>query len=283
MGQILQRDVKVGGLGLSVEEMGILGASIEAGYVKFHAPIMEEEKKKQVEQFAIQAQKIEERKKKEAEEHAKWFQERIAARKAEEVATAAAATDLKKFFALPLELKQEKVETERFGKMVGAVEAGTKVIVGPMNEKKENSGQPAARAEVKISAQTVEIRAAAPAKPRIDDVARPAARLTGPIQELQNMSLPEFRRLSKDPDEAARKILEKIETLAKESFERRAEGVQSWQSCALQRSYVSLVGAAFAAGKPVGVLAEEKHAADANILSPAEISSILSLNSQLHY
>ena len=303
MGQILQRDVKVGGVGLTAEETGVIGAKIEEGYVTFHAPIIAEEKKQLAEQSAVQAQKIEERKKKEAEDHAKWFQERIAARKNEEAVTTKAADDLKKFFATPIEVKQEKVETERFGKMVSAVESGAtpvsapkKIEPTPMTIHKDippaipvsapapAPTKPVARPEVKISQPTVDLHAnSTQSRPRMDDVLRPAARLTGLVQELEQMTVAEFRRLSKDPDDAANKIIQKIETLAGESYERRTQGIKAWQACGLQKSYMALVTESFATGKPVGVLAEEKHQADPKAFSPAEISSILSLNSRLHY
>ena len=97
------------------------------------------------------------------------------------------------------------------------------------------------------------------------------------------MTLTEFRRLAKDPEVAAQKIKQRIDTLAQESFERKVEGIAAWQSCPLQSSYMTLVSDSFRLGKPVVQLAEDKRKAGENVPSPAEISAIISLNSKLHF
>jgi hypothetical protein len=119
-------------------------------------------------------------------------------------------------------------------------------------------------------------------KPRIEDV-KYGPRLVSLVDELKNITLSEFRRLAKDPQAAADKIFQKIETLGGESFEKRTQGVTALQSSPLQRSYLSLVGESFGQGKSVQELADAKRAAGEDDLSPAEISAVISLNSKLHY
>jgi hypothetical protein len=103
------------------------------------------------------------------------------------------------------------------------------------------------------------------------------------IGELGSLSIAEFRRLAKSPEEAVKKISQKIEILGQESFEKRLEGIRAYQASPLQAAYVALVAESFRRAKPVAELSEEKRAAGGDTLSPDEIASIVSFNSTLHF
>jgi hypothetical protein len=178
-------------------------------------------------------------------------------------------------------VKEKHLEQKRFGGLVQAVQVGAQPI------SQAAAVEVAARPEVKVSVATT------PVKPQMDGVVPPPAAMTGAVSavpklmgltgELSELSLTEFRRMAKTPDEAVQKILQKIETLGQESFERRVEGVRAFQGSPLQGSYMALVAESFRIGKPVATLADEKRAKGENTLSPQEISAILSLNSKLHF
>lgn len=310
--QLLQRDTKVGGMGVERDAADPLAAQIEEGYKKFHQPIMEEEKTKLEQQLEEQKVKIEERRKREAEEHAKWYREKVLARKQEEDQRKEIAERMKQSFAAvglttpiaahPIDEKEKRVETQRFGELVPAVAAGAAPLAPPSTP---TAAPPvpaapaapvagplpspvvpaqAARPEVKISKATMELQqAAAGMKPRIEDVKATPRHLVGPVEELRALTLAEFRRLAKDPAVAAQKIIQRIDTMGQESFERRLEGIKAWQTCPLQGSYMQLVSESFKAGTPVVQLAEEQRKAGKDVPSPAEISAIISLNSKLHF
>lgn len=264
LNQLLQRDVKVGGMGLSRDVAGALAEQIETGYKQFHTPIMEEEKKKLEAQLKEQRVKIEERRTREAEEHARWYREKVESRKNAEQAQKKATEQFKQAFAHPLDEKEQQTESRRFGEMVAAPQA--------------------LQGHVKVSQATVDLSAAATAnKPRLDDVVYGGPKLVGPIQELKEMSLAEFRRLAKDPEVAVQKIIQKLDTLEQESFERRLEGVKALQQSSFQRMYMNLVAEAFRSATPLIKLAEDKRAVGQDAPSSAELSSIISLNSALHF
>jgi hypothetical protein len=238
--QLLARDTKVGGLGLAKSDVESLSTQIEEGYKKFHQPIKDEEKAKLDQQLEEQRQKIDERRKKEAEEHAQWYKEKVLARKDEEEQRSKLAEQFKQSFASPsapsasvhpMDLKEQKTETARFGEMIPA---SSPTVPSPAAS---SPSSPVARPEVKVSKATAILQAAAPAgRPRLDDVAAYSGpKLTGPIQELKSLTLSEFRRIAKDPQSAAQKVLQRIDTLGQESFERRIEGVKAWQTSPLQR------------------------------------------------
>lgn len=310
--QILLRDSKVGGVGLLPDQADMVISKVEEAYQVSHASIMEDEKKKLDDQLAIQQQKIEERKKREAEEHAKWYQEKILAKKqAEERQTQATEQFRKQFISstttavqtqqaiAPVDVKEQQREQQRFGQMVPAAAMGAS-----MPQETAHSAGVIAHPEVKVSVATAKLQDQTPMmqKPRLDGVVVPPSapkspmsafdassgqqggvRLVGLMGELSELTLTEFRRMAKTPEEAVMKILQKLDTLAQESFERRVEGVRAFQASPLQGAYMTLVAESFRAGKPVASLAEEKRAKGENTLSPTEIASIISLNSKLHF
>jgi len=301
--QLLQRDSKVGGVGLDKDLAHDLSKQIETAYIASHDQVLAEEKQKIEQQLVEQRIKIEERKKREAEEHAKWYQEKILARKQEEEQKKKIAEQMKQSFlagsaaqtpaaaTLPVDIKEAQKEKERFGEMVPAVVAGAAPIT-TAPAAKDASVTPfalptapvqAARPEVKISKETiVKQPLAAGLKPRVDDV-KYEPRLISLVDELRSISLAEFRRLAKDPQAAADKIYQKLETLGEESFEKRTQGIMAWQSSPIQQSYLSLLGEALKQGKSVQEVADAKRAAGQDSLTPAEIAAVISLNSRLHY
>jgi hypothetical protein len=301
--QLLARDTKVGGLGLEQTAAAQMAEAIEASYHQFHDKILAEEKTKIETQLGLQKEKIEDRKRKEAEEHARWYQEKILSRKQDEEAQKKLTAEMRRTWvgasdaAHPMDLKEQRKETERFGPMVGAVSAGAaplSAVTEPKTQNLEPSTQnltpkppsaptsaQAARPEVKISTQTI-LEPHGP-KPRMDDVKYGGPQLTGLVEELKRFNLAEFRRLAKDPEAAAIKILQKLETLAQESFEKKMAGTKAFLNSPLQQTYLSLVTESFRAGKSVMEIAESKRKSGEDTLAPAEISAVISLNSKLHF
>ena len=305
--QLLQRDSKVGGLGLSKVEAETMAKSIEQGYAQFHDRIMEEEKKRLDEQMEDQKRKVEERRKREAEEHAQWYRDKILARKQQEEGRQKMTEEMRRIMVVgptnpmnahPMDVKEKVRETERFGELVPAPVAPASPAVAPGAEntfnltdrsnKTSNAPAPeapvAAQPEVKVSKVTADMAAAnVQPRPRMDDVRLSSPRLMGPIQELRGLTLSEFRRMAKDPQIAIQKIRQKIDILGQESFERRVEGIKAMQESSLQQSYIKLVTDAFRSGRPVVELAEELRAKGEDVPSSDEISAIISLNSTLHF
>ncbi len=122
-----------------------------------------------------------------------------------------------------------------------------------------------------------------PVRPSIDGITPPPARLVGLADELVKMSIADFRRLSKNPDEAAAKIQQKLDTLKAESFDRWTEGVEAWRRSPLQRQYLRLVAESFSSGQPVAQLVDEKRVEDPSLPTAAELGAIIALNSHLQF
>lgn len=291
---LLQRDSKVGGLGLDRVKADEMAKVIEAGYTEFKNSIENEEKTKLVLQLGEQKKKIEDRRLREAEEHTKWYEEKIKKRETAEVEKRQIAEAFKKGLETktavvhPLDLKNAALEKKDYGVLVEAplpaTPAAAKALVGPqMNP----SGAPVAAPKpptVKVSAVTAEI---ARTKPTTVDGVQPVAgtgvRLQGLGGELGGMTLSAFRRLGKTPAEATSKIIQKLDTLGQDKFEHRVNGIRQWQLSPLSKMYLELVGQSFRDGKPIAVVAEEKRARGEDVLTREEIEALISLNNALHF
>jgi hypothetical protein len=97
------------------------------------------------------------------------------------------------------------------------------------------------------------------------------------------MTIQQFRRLSKTPEQAAQKIRQKFEALRQESFERWTEGVQAWRNSPIQQQYLALMTESFKLGMPVGEVADQKRQADPSVPTQAELGTIIALNGDLQF
>jgi hypothetical protein len=260
--QLLARSRKVGGLELDEAKVNEVAGQVEQGYQKFHTNIAGEEKQKIEVQLAEQKQKIEERRGREAQERAAWFEEKIKSRSSGEAQALQGLNRLRS-----LETREAAKEQEKFGPMLEVPAEG--------------------QSTVKVSSATVKLEQTQAAAPSSLDSITPATKssapkLVGLVGELGSMNMEEFRRLDREPATAAQKILQKIQTLAQESLEKRLDGIKSFRASPLQTTYVSLMGESFRTGKPVLDLAAAKRQSGENTLSPDEVRALLQINSQLN-
>lgn len=120
-------------------------------------------------------------------------------------------------------------------------------------------------------------------RPIVTDVVAPSRRLSGPIDELQNLSLNEFRRLSSDPKEAIIKIHDKINLLEEQGVGQKILAVKAWRSAPVNLLYLEISRAALLAGRTIEEIAREREAAGQTFLSGVEIQAINSLNGMLRF
>jgi hypothetical protein len=317
----LSRDAKVGGMGLERKEAERATDQIEEGYNEFHDLIMQEEKEALEKQTHDQELKIEERKKRDAEEHAKWFEEKVKSKRFAEDENREMVEKMRMVVQgmttplpiLPIDVKEHAKEKQAFGDLVpaqtptappaasapgtpppfaGAAVSAMGAFVTPTPTPPPTSylppptsppPGPTFKPVVKVSAETAKAAAEEPAtmRPKMDDVKVVRPRLAGPVQELQDLTITSFRRLGKTPAEAATRVMQKIDLVAQESFNRRVEAIRAWQSSPLQKMYIGLVTEAFSTGTPVGQLVEKKRKAGENVPSSEELSAVVELNGKL--
>ena len=114
-------------------------------------------------------------------------------------------------------------------------------------------------------------------RPKIDDV-KFTPRLIGPIEELESITLNDLRRLARDPQEAAAKIMAKIDLLEEESINKRTEGIQALKRSPLYKIYAEIMSQALTQGKSFDQILTESKA-----LTSAELKAVMDLNKNLKY
>ncbi|MFA6228189.1 MAG: hypothetical protein WC668_03295 [Patescibacteria group bacterium] len=119
-------------------------------------------------------------------------------------------------------------------------------------------------------------------RPNLDDV-KFNKKLMGPIEELENMTLIDFRRLSPDPKVVTAKLKEKIDLLEKEYFGKKIEGIAAWHKNEVSKFYRLLGQAAMAEGKDIEMVIKERLTAGKPTLSLDEFHAVMELNRNLRY
>ncbi|MDD5289950.1 MAG: hypothetical protein PHT40_01970 [Patescibacteria group bacterium] len=104
-------------------------------------------------------------------------------------------------------------------------------------------------------------------------------RVMGPVEELLNMDLKEFRALGRSPKESVNKLYEKIMALANVSLEERAKGIAAWKSSPLYQLYVNVGEESLIKSLPIEGILKNKPSG----LTWDEFQAIGDLNEQLNY
>jgi len=119
-------------------------------------------------------------------------------------------------------------------------------------------------------------------RPVVADVAF-TRKLSGPIEELQNMSLSEFRRLSRHPEESATKIIDKINLLEEQGIGQRVAGVKAWRQSPVNRLYLEMNKEALMSGKKMTEVIVGRAKAGLEALSLEEVKVINEMNGGLRF
>lgn len=107
--------------------------------------------------------------------------------------------------------------------------------------------------------------------------------LTGPIEELQNFTLDNFRHLGNSPSEQSAKLLAKINLLEKDSVTKKAQGIEAWRNSPIYTQYLSLGSESLSQGKDVASIIMDYANQGQATLSIEEFSAISDLNKNLRF
>lgn len=77
-------------------------------------------------------------------------------------------------------------------------------------------------------------------KPKIAEVRLPS-KLTGPLEEVEQLSLKDLRRFAQNHQGFADRTMERIKILETESFEKRMMGIAAWRKSLLYRQYLNVI------------------------------------------
>ena len=120
------------------------------------------------------------------------------------------------------------------------------------------------------------------ARPKVEDI-KFKPKLTGPLEEIGNMSVTDFRRLAPSPDTAIQKILDKVSLLEEESFSQKTAAVAAWKDSPVNKLYLELFSASLEAKLPISQVIAARQQANQTYLTEEEIHAIIELNSKLRY
>lgn len=119
-------------------------------------------------------------------------------------------------------------------------------------------------------------------KPKITGV-RPMQKVISPVEELREVTIGVFRRLSGNPIEAAQKIVEKIKTFEKESYIKKAMAIKYWRDSEVYRTYLALGRESMEKNVSIDKIIEQKILSHENTLSREEFSAISDLNKKIKF
>lgn len=77
-------------------------------------------------------------------------------------------------------------------------------------------------------------------RPKVSEV-KPPAKLTGPIDEIEQMDLNDLRRFAQNHQGFIDRMKERLKILEDESFEKRVTGIAAWRRSFLYQQYLSII------------------------------------------
>ncbi|MEA2088630.1 MAG: hypothetical protein U9O55_02205 [Patescibacteria group bacterium] len=107
------------------------------------------------------------------------------------------------------------------------------------------------------------------------------SKLVGPVDELSELTIKDFRSWSENPYEAIKKIKEKINILVKESLEKGSLGMKAWKKSEINKIYLDILHNAIIKRKQVDDIIEEMKNEKKQILTLEEFEAIEQLNREL--
>jgi len=108
-------------------------------------------------------------------------------------------------------------------------------------------------------------------------------RLSGPLDELRTLTLVDFRRLSRDPVQAATKVKDKVDLMEEQGYDKKVEAVAAWRSSPVNQLYVQLTREAVLKGTSVKDLLFQKREQKEEIFSDEELKALMRLNADLRF
>ncbi len=117
-------------------------------------------------------------------------------------------------------------------------------------------------------------------RPRVSDV-KQRAKITSPVEELGEITITVFRRLSSNPIESAQKIVENIISFGRESIIKKSMAVKSWRSSEVYKLYLTLGYESMEKNIPVSKLIEQKMIANEKTLTLDEFQAVSDINKKI--
>ena len=119
-------------------------------------------------------------------------------------------------------------------------------------------------------------------KIKMEDV-KYVPKLLGPIDELREMDLVNFRRLSQNPEEATEKLKEKLGFLEEESYKQRVSGIKAWRHSPVNRLYLKIGQESIVNSRSIEEVINSRQNQGQDYLTSQEFEAIMNLNKSLRF
>jgi hypothetical protein len=187
----------------------------------------------------------------------------------------ATADEGKKPVSFAEEIKREEAVLEKQEEIAPPPPAVSAPAISQLAAKEIPAKAPVATPVKKIAAAPGPSFRPAPTRPRMEDV-KFTPKLFGPIDELENLTLADFRRLSADPRKAGQKLIEKLDILEEESLDKRVAGIKALKKSPLYSQYSAIISRSFELGQPAGAVIRPE-----DNITLEEFSAISELNKMM--
>ncbi len=186
------------------------------------------------------------------------------------------------------EKKKEKQDKEQINKTTKEIKKG--LFFGLFS--KNNHRRGGTTSLLKLKKGRGKVKKTTSKKVKIEDVKRVDVsayessdkhKLIGPLEELEGLSLIDFRNLSEDPIIATNKIEEKINNLELESLAKRILGIKAWKKCEINQAYLSILNEAMMKNISFKAVIDERNNTRKPTLDIKEFDAIADFNKKLRF
>ncbi len=119
-------------------------------------------------------------------------------------------------------------------------------------------------------------------KVKLEDV-KYVPKLVGPIDELKEMNLVDFRRLGANPVDATAKIKEKIDFLEGDGYDKKLEAIKAWRQSPINKLYLQIGQESIIESKDINTVIYERQKKGKDYLTHEEFVAIMDLNKELRF
>jgi len=106
-------------------------------------------------------------------------------------------------------------------------------------------------------------------------------KLSGPVEELNNLNLDTFRMLGEDIEKRVEKVVNRVELLGQSSLTKKAAGIESWRQSQLYKMYLALGRASIEHGVNVQEIISQYQSLGKDILTLEEFEAVSDINRRL--
>ncbi|MFA6146470.1 MAG: hypothetical protein WC697_04065 [Patescibacteria group bacterium] len=120
-----------------------------------------------------------------------------------------------------------------------------------------------------------------PAMSKMEEI-KVTPRVSGPIEELQGVTLQDFRRWGSS-EQAVQKIKEKIDLLGEESLVKKSEGIKAWKESEINKLYLDIGTESIDKGISVSEVIILRQKENRKTLNEEEFDKVVELNQNLRF